>query len=461
MGKNNRARRAAKAKAKAHSHGFRGSAHARDQRFHRGDRSDTRASTDGARAPFDGEAARQLLLLAAEALRDGDPVAHECLDVLRVAPVAVVDRAAEALVLALVASLWAAGWQPAELQRQGRIGCASSAATRLVSRAMATDHAGRRSVTLHARWIAQVEALGLPRVDGRPGWIARWSHDERLDRSTAVAAMADVIANLRYLPRLDPILPPPGSGDAPGAPGAFGSYGPAGADNDPVLERIRNLLAKAESTTFEAEAMAFTAKAQELMTRHAIDAALVQGHTRADDRPVAIRIPIDAPYVNAKTMLLQIVAAAGRCRAVFQPSVSLSTVVGFPADLAAVEMLFTSLLVQAQTAMADTARRAPAGSRPRSQSFRSAFLAAYTNRIGVRLDEINAAVYADVEAERGSAFLPVLRSRSAAVDDFVTDRFGTLTSSPVRRGYDAAGWASGTVAADNARLGSGEVGPRT
>ena len=105
--------------------------------------------------------------------------------------------------------------------------------------------------------------------------------------------------------------------------------------------------------------------------------------------------------------------------------------------------------------MTDAATRAPAGSRPRSQSFRSAFLAGYTSRIGARLREINDAVYAQVESEQGSGFLPVLRSRSAAVDDFIADRFGKLVSSSVRRGYDADGWARGSVAADNARLASG------
>jgi len=361
------------------------------------------------------------------------------------------------VMLAMVASLWAGGWQPAELQRQGRLGCATTSGARLVSRAIATDHAGRRSVTLHSRWVAQIDGLGLPHVDGRPGWFHRWILDEGLDRPLAVAAMVDVICNLRYLPRLDPILPPPGAGDRPpDAASSIGDFGPLrGGESNPTLERIRNLLAKAESTTFEAEAMAFTAKAQELMTRYAIDAALVHGDGYNTDRPVTIRIPIDAPYVEPKSLLLQTVASAGRCRTVFLPLVSMSTVVGYPADIAAVELLFTSLLVQAQTAMTDAAKRAPAGSRPRSQSFRAAFLAGYTNRIGARLREINDAVYAQVEAEQGSAFLPVLRSRSIAIDDFIADRYGKLVSSAVRRGYDAAGWASGTVAADNAQLASG------
>ena len=110
--------------------------------------------------------------------------------------------------------------------------------------------------------------------------------------------------------------------------------------------------------------------------------------------------PVDAPYGDIKSLLLQTVADAGRCRAVYMGSLAMSTLIGFPDDVAAAEMLFTSLLLQAQRALADAAKRAPAGTQVRSQSYRSAFLLAYTTRIGDRLQEINNAIYAEVAAER-------------------------------------------------------------
>ncbi len=173
-----------------------------------------------------------------------------------------------------------------------------------------------------------------------------------------------------------------------------------------------------------------------------------------------VRLPVDAPYVDAKCLLLQTVADAGRCRAVAMTALGMSTVVGFADDVAAVELLFTSLLLQAQTALAEAARRAPAGTAVRSQAFRSAFLQAYTNRIGERLREINDAVFAAADPGQAEAFLPVLRSRADRVDEVIDEHFGTLTSSRVRGGYDPAGWASGTVAADNARLDSGQLDDR-
>ena len=43
-----------------------------------------------------------------------------------------------------------------------------------------------------------------------------------------------------------------------------------------------------------------------------------------------IRIPIGAPYVDAKKLLLQTVAGAGHCRTVFDNVLDLSTLAGFP-----------------------------------------------------------------------------------------------------------------------------------
>lgn len=464
MGKNNKARRAAKAKSRARGRA-QGSSDATPPGagpWREPGRGSTQPPPNDDELQFtQAEVARHLLVVLASAQDWEDRVASGGMYRLRSMPAAVVEGEAEAALLDQVDAIWSGGWQPAELQRQGRRGCETAAGSRLVSLTVAVDHANRRAVTLDPRWTAQIDDLGLPTVNGTPGWIRQWADNERLEPPKALATIVDALANLMHLPRLDRVLPPPGSTES--APGSASSSSPRadsakGAPADPVLERIRALLAKAESTTFEAEATAFTAKAQELMTRHAIDEAMVRDRSgRRGDHPIVIRLPIDPPYADAKSLLLQTVAETGRCRAVLNPTLGLSTVIGFPADVATTEMLFTSLLLQAQTALADAARTATAGTRTRSQSYRSAFLLAYTHRIGDRLREINEAVYNDVEAEQGPSFLPVLRSRSAAVDDFMTARFGEVEGLPVRGGYDAAGWAGGTVAADNARLVSGNL----
>ena len=191
------------------------------------------------------------------------------------------------------------------------------------------------------------------------------------------------------------------------------------------------------------------------MTRHAIDEAMVSADANRSERPLTIRVPIDDPYIDAKSRLLHFVAKHSRCRSVHFQHFAMSSVTGFAGDVAATEMLFTSLLVQAQTAMHATAAAAPAGTRARSRAFRSAFLFAYAERIGERLAEINADVIERTEVESNRSILPVLAARSSVVDAAVDEMYGDLTSSRARRGFDAAGWASGSDAADRARLDPG------
>jgi len=94
----------------------------------------------------------------------------------------------------------------------------------------------------------------------------------------------------------------------------------------------------------------------------------------------------------------------------------------------------------------------PPGSRTRSQSFRSAFYLAYANRIGERLKESNRLVTDAATAELGESFLPVLADRVGEVDAVFDERFSDLVNSRIRGGWDAAGFASGEMAADRAKL---------
>ncbi len=452
MGKNNKARRAAKAKKRANDRRQSG------QGGSGWSGSDNRSQQNNGPMFSEQELAEYYLALA---VLDGQsaktPTKNEALDELDKLRPSAVTAEAERMMATLIGKNWESGWQPAELLRRGRSEASSAATGRLIALAIASDNAGRRATTLDSQWMTQIDRLDLPAVDGHGGWVSRWITTEGLAWSKAVRGIIDAIRVASSIPHLETLIPPPGSSRTGSAwPKARRSEKSAGAD--PVLEKIRNLLAKAESSEFEAEAAAFTGKAQQLMTRHAIDAATVErGTSDPDEAPIMIRVMIDPPYVDAKAVLLHVVAEANRCRAVTLSGLDMVSVVGFDSDLAAVEMLFTSLLVQAQSAMTDAARRAPAGTRVRSQAYRSSFLAGFANRIGDRLDEINAHVFNEAEAEVGSRFQLVLRDRSATVEDAFNDWFGDLTRKGVRGGYDHVGRASGQVAADQAQLGFGDL----
>jgi hypothetical protein len=118
------------------------------------------------------------------------------------------------------------------------------------------------------------------------------------------------------------------------------------------------------------EAEALSAKAQELISKHSLDALMERG--AADDGvgggPVeARRLWIDAPYVSPKCSLVHVVPVANRCSTVSSERAGFSTVVGAPHDLDAVE-LTTSLMVQAVAAMLAGGRQVDAWGRSRTAS---------------------------------------------------------------------------------------------
>lgn len=401
----------------------------------RGDLADARGMAD------------QLLRLAASTR---GPQQVRALDALAGLPLDIVLSTAEALLVVVVSTVWTRGWSPAEAARAVRLRSRAPAG-RLAAAAIAADHRGRAPATLDARWAAEVSSMARP--DGAAtGWAATWAAGEGLGRRQTCALLAEVLAALWGLPFIDPVIPAPGTTAARGS-----SHRPDGTV-DPVLGRIRSLLAKAEATTFEAEAEAYTAKAAELMARHAVTAAALAASSGAmsGETPTAIRVYVDAPYVEPKTLLLQGIATAHRCRAVGLQGLDMSSVIGFATDLAAVELVYTSLLVQAATALAAMAAAAPAGTHTRSARYRTAFWTGYAVRIGQRLVDAVEDVYASHEGDDGTItgvdFLPVLAARADAVDEELQARFPDLRSATGQRWLDPAGWAGGVAAADAAHL---------
>jgi hypothetical protein len=227
----------------------------------------------------------------------------------------------------------------------------------------------------------------------------------------------------------------------------------ASAPDAGVLHKVRSLLAKAESTTFPDEAEALSAKAQQLMDRHAIDRAMVAAAGGGGGaRPEGRTLLVEAPYARPKFQLLTELARANRCRAVLDTGSNVATVVGFPDDQATVELLYTSLLVQATRAMLQTGT----SPRTRSRAYRQAFLVAYAARIGQRLREASAATVTEAVRAHGDGLLPVLKSREVAVEDQLAEAFPHLRRLRVTAS-DPAGYAAGHAAADRARLGGQEV----
>ncbi|WP_238448713.1 DUF2786 domain-containing protein [Micromonospora sp. 4G55] len=121
--------------------------------------------------------------------------------------------------------------------------------------------------------------------------------------------------------------------------------------SEAMLSKVRKLLAKAEDPACTpAESAAFTAKATELIARYGVDRALLAARDPATD-PVGDRVvDVVAPYARDKAGLLAAVADPLRCRCVRRGPGGDGFALhlfGFASDLERVDLLFTSLLVQA------------------------------------------------------------------------------------------------------------------
>lgn len=382
--------------------------------------------------------------------------------------------------LYLVGVLWENGWQPLDLVHIVRrhqparvVPLVTAVIIEEAHRAGAVDRAP-------AEWVSQLRSLGVDqaRADAASvDWsVTGWQSAHGIVVWDGWRDILTLIGQWQDLHRLTPLLPVPAEWDRqraaasgarrahpspmasavpPRPPGTHGTHDPR------MLGRIRALLSKAEATTFEEEADAFTAKAQDLMTRYAIDEALLEEADGNGD-VVSRRIHIDNPYAQTKVQLLSTVGSINRVRVIWDDHHGMATAVGMDVDLQLVEMLFTSLLVQATRALTDVGniRSADPGYRSgrpnRSPSFRRAFLLAYANRVGERLAASSTSASTAAGSSHGAELVPVLARRAKAVDT-TFDRLFPQTRELRAKTVDARGWHAGRAAAERAVFASGQV----
>lgn len=344
-------------------------------------------------------------------------------------------------VAATIDRVWKLGWTPVDVREHLRR-IADAAVGSLLVDAIAADSARHSSSTVDERWAAQVRELGAQAwwEAGTPH-LLQWADRHGADLERALRTTITLLAELMKLPELPVILAVPGSASAR-------SSASAGGVDQKVLARVRALLAKAESTQFPEEAEALSAKAQELMNRHAFERAVLDADEHRKQTATSSRLWLDTPYVEAKSHLVAAIAGANRCRSVFYPRFGFVALVGESMDLEITELLVTSLLVQATRAMVTEGSQVTRTGTSRTRSFRQSFLVSYATRIGERLEEAGARAHDPVEDER---LLPVLAERSQVVEETFEKMFSNLVqrSASVTNG---AGWEAGRAAADRADI---------
>ena len=145
--------------------------------------------------------------------------------------------------------------------------------------------------------------------------------------------------------------------------------------NDPILQRVQKLMDKAWSTTFPEERESLLAKAEELMLKYSIDMALLQDPNRPNSAPFvkfakpelreiyyfgtdsAIAYEYGWDVINAcQSMFFSLARHVGVKIGYHQPSKV--KVVGFPADIDFLEMLYVGLKLHMMASISPTVDKA-------------------------------------------------------------------------------------------------------
>ncbi|MFC4946463.1 DUF2786 domain-containing protein [Pseudonocardia sp. GCM10023141] len=238
-----------------------------------------------------------------------------------------------------------------------------------------------------------------------------------------------------------------------------------GADK---LDTVRKLLAKADRAATAEEAATYTDKAVELMARHGIDAALLADARPEQDEVGALRIAMEDPYSGGKARLLAWIAAALRCRSVMHAAwggrVEAVTVIGFASDRERVELLYTSLLLQAGSQLA---RQRPHRAGESVAAYRRSWLHGFAVEVHRRLDAAESLARAEAESRRAHPSSPaggrsvalVLADRSTRVEQAFTEAFPSLGAAR-RQSLTGSGFPAGTAAGRQADIGQERVPPR-
>ena len=160
------------------------------------------------------------------------------------------------------------------------------------------------------------------------------------------------------------------------------------------------------------------------------------------------RLWLNAPYLAAKSLLrLRRGHQQHWSKDLLSEQWGFVTLVGHDCDLDVVELLSTSLLVQATRAMTASGAHTTHRGVSRTRSFRQSFLVAYAGRIGERLREAASDTESAADSERGGTLLPVLANRDRAVEDAAAAMFPETYSKGVGVS-NLAGWGAGRAAAD-------------
>lgn len=231
-----------------------------------------------------------------------------------------------------------------------------------------------------------------------------------------------------------------------------------------MIDKIRGLLAKAESTEFEEEADLFLQKATELMAKYRIDEALLQAANKSADDPVE-RITITVgKWGIAKGSLIVYICKSFGCHAVWAAKVGgqrRCNIIGHKSDLEMVTALFTSLEIQLDRELLNV----QGYDKGETRSARSSFANGWCSKVGTRVKSHYKKAMEEEKSnlsssEESSSVALVLASRDDAVEAKYQEIYNRKPryKSSTTRTSDYVAYQSGYAAGNNADIGASAIG---
>lgn len=234
-------------------------------------------------------------------------------------------------------------------------------------------------------------------------------------------------------------------------------------ETDARLEKIQKLLTKAERTSNEHEAAAFFAKAEELMTRWAIDDAMLQAAgKKPEDKIEQRRVKIASTYFNPDISLLHGICRSHNCKLLQNKQGKYGLVIGFTSDVDHVITLYTSLQMQAARFSRLASKEEPMFDRMASMDqyiWRRSFREGFAVRVSERLKDAVKATHAEAKKTHGTGMELVLVNRKDKVDEYYDGLSkGKARASNSRYNFGAGN--AGRKAGDRADIGNKRVAGR-
>jgi hypothetical protein len=224
-------------------------------------------------------------------------------------------------------------------------------------------------------------------------------------------------------------------------------------------DTIAKLLRKAEKASTPEEAELFFAKAQDLMTKYAIDAMTVHAKMNDGDKdplgPLCKRrVMVGSSYALADASLMHVIGRANDVKVLYGRYEKTVYLYGYETDCLNVELLYTSLLLVVARQALDYGRKSGLKNMPLFIARRS-FREAFAQRIGQRLESARKEAFKAYEDMGGNPLLPMVQSKKDAVEAF-SDPAGKRKQA--KHSYDPHAGAAGREAANRADLGGPRLG---